>query len=30
MLYSTLYHSPIGELTLAANGEALSGLWLAG
>ena len=30
MIYKTYYTSPIGELTLASNGESLVGLWLPG
>lgn len=30
MLYKALYTSPIGELTLASDGENLVGLWLEG
>lgn len=30
MLYSAQYDAPVGRLTLAANGEALTGLWLDG
>ena len=30
MEYRTTYLSPLGELTLASDGAALSGLWLAG
>ena len=30
MYFSTIYPSPVGDLTLASDGEALCGLWLAG
>ena len=30
MIYTYQYHSPLGEITLAANGEALTGLWFDG
>ena len=30
MMYQTTLHSPVGSLTLASNGDALTGLWLAG
>ncbi|MCD8131444.1 MAG: methylated-DNA--[protein]-cysteine S-methyltransferase [Lachnospiraceae bacterium] len=30
MLYTYSYSSPLGELTLAANGQALTGLWFVG
>lgn len=30
MYYATPYQSPVGELTLASDGESLVGLWLAG
>lgn len=30
MYYQTLYPSPIGELSLASDGESLVGLWIAG
>lgn len=30
MYFSCLYHSPLGELTLASDGEALTGLWMEG
>lgn len=30
MYYMTVYQSPIGEITLASNGEALCGLWISG
>ena len=30
MFYSTTYDSPIGRLTLAADGAALNGLWIEG
>ena len=30
MLYKTIYHSPIGALTLGADETHLVGLWLAG
>lgn len=30
MLYYTQYNSPVGQLTLAGDGEALTGLWLDG
>ena len=29
MFYSTVYISPLGELTLASDGEKLAGLWVA-
>lgn len=28
MLYSSLYSSPIGKLTLASDGDSLTGLWM--
>jgi len=28
--YSTEYDSPVGKLTLASDGQAICGLWLAG
>ncbi len=28
MAYSTIYHSPIGPLTLLSDGETLTGLWV--
>ncbi|MDR2637377.1 MAG: hypothetical protein LBB55_03485, partial [Zoogloeaceae bacterium] len=30
MYYSTLYSSPIGNLTLASDGQNLVGIWIAG
>jgi len=30
MIYTTTIASPVGEITLASNGENLTGLWLAG
>lgn len=30
MLYTTTYSSPVGSLTLACDGESLTGLWLEG
>ena len=30
MFYSTKYDSPVGKLTLAADGAALNGLWIEG
>lgn len=30
MYYSTTYSSPVGKLTLASDGEGLSGLWIEG
>ena len=30
MFYTTTYDSPVGELTLASDGTAVCGLWLAG
>lgn len=30
MYYSTQYTSPIGEITIACNGQSLSGLWFEG
>lgn len=30
MLYTTKYNSPLGEITLASDGKALTGLWLDG
>ena len=30
MEYRTVYPSPLGPLTLASDGAALTGLWLAG
>ena len=30
MQYTTTYRSPLGDITLAANGEALTGLWFEG
>jgi hypothetical protein len=30
MYYSTVYRSPVGELTLASLGDNLVGLWMAG
>jgi len=30
MLYTTKYHSPLGKLLLASDGEALTGLWFVG
>lgn len=30
MLYSTTYDSPVGRVTLASDGEALTGLWIEG
>ena len=30
MIYTYKYHSPLGEITIAANGEALTGLWFDG
>lgn len=30
MMYLTRYSSPLGELTLAADGQALTGLWIEG
>ena len=30
MLYKTRFPSPVGELTLAGDGEALAGLWMEG
>ena len=29
-IYISHYHSPIGEITMAGNGEALIGLWFDG
>ena len=29
-MFSTTYHSPVGKLTLASDGENLSGLWIEG
>ena len=28
MFYQTTYSSPVGRLTLASDGESLTGLWL--
>ncbi len=30
MQYTTTYQSPLGSITLASNGESLTGLWFAG
>ena len=30
MTYIDRYHSPLGDITLASNGEALTGLWFEG
>ena len=30
MIYSTVYNSPIGRLTMASDGENLIGLWIDG
>ena len=30
MIYVSEYHSPLGDITLAADGEALTGLWFDG
>ena len=30
MHYTTTYQSPLGGITLAADGEALTGLWFEG
>lgn len=30
MTYLSLYQSPVGELTLASDGENLTGLWMEG
>lgn len=30
MNYSTTYQSPVGELTLASDGESITGLWIQG
>ena len=30
MYYTTVCQSPIGEIMLASNGEALCGLWVSG
>lgn len=30
MQYTSTYHSPLGNITLASNGEALTGLWFVG
>ena len=30
MFYSTKYDSPVGRITLAADGAALNGLWIEG
>ncbi len=30
MIYGTVYDSPVGRLTLASDGEALTGLWIEG
>ena len=29
-MYATNYHAPVGELTLASDGEKLLGLWIEG
>ena len=30
MTYTDKYHSPLGDITIASNGEALTGLWFEG
>ena len=30
MTYTQDYHSPLGKITLASNGNALTGLWFDG